>query len=96
VKRIAVYVVASSCPSLFHSCSVNDQIGLDPYCSYGIPDYLCDLETEEGLKLVGVEGNLFSFEGGITMILEEREELIDVECLDSETLIAMLSSLVCA
>lgn len=74
------------------SVSVNDELGLEPFCSYEIPEYLCDLETHDGLRLVSIKGSLFRFEGGEELRLEEREEPIDVERLDSETLLVMLTS----
>lgn len=70
--------------------SVNDEIGLDPFCSYEIADHLCDLEMYEGLRLVRREGNLYFFEGGTQMALEEAVEAIDPDRLDSETLLELI------
>lgn len=92
MTRKVVYRRASCSHQPGGSIPVNDEIGLEPFCSYEIPDYLCDLEMHDGMKLVFTSGDLFVFDGGVAMWLEEREEKIDLDRLDSESLLAVILS----
>lgn len=66
--------------------NVNDEIGLDSFCSYSLPEYLVDLARYEQRYLVEQSGNRYKFHDGTEFILVQREEEVVLDSLCRETL----------
>lgn len=70
--------------------NVNDEIGLDAYSSYTIPEHLEDL-AGDGRELIASHDNVYIFADHSVMILEQKREHINMDRLDEETKMIILS-----
>jgi hypothetical protein len=75
--------------------NVNDEIGLDSFLSYTLPEYLSDLAEYDDIRVVHVTGNTYSFSNGSSCRLEQRTERIPLEALDSETIAVLVEGCPC-
>ena len=65
--------------------NVNDEIGLEPYSSYTLKEYLEDQALEEGRIVETVFGKLYWFSDGTTEVLEQHSQRIAVDPLNADT-----------
>lgn len=64
--------------------NVNNEIGLEPYSSYSVSEYLEDLATD-GVTVLAHHGNVYALSNGTVEILQQRMERIPVDTLDELT-----------
>ena len=79
--------LAASAPALLLSSegvNVNDEIGLDPFCSYTLAEYLVDLAKHDGLYVVRQYGDVYTFHNGTKMILNQQRLPVDEGLLNEE------------
>jgi hypothetical protein len=68
----------------------DEELRLDAYLDYKLSEHLEDLDAM-GLALISVTGDVHTFSDGSQQILQQREDDVDLDALDAET-IALLAS----
>lgn len=86
MQRTVVYRVAG-----LQHFNVNNEIGLEPFASYTLKDYLEDL-AGEGIRLLSVSGPCHVFSDHSVQILQQKQERIDLSQMDEATLMVVLLS----